>query len=110
MMNREQIDEFAGRIAARFAPEKIILFGSHARGQAYAGSDVDLLVILDHNMENVEKAIEIENTLDPRFALDLLVRRPNDVARRIAMNDLFMREIVERGVILYDGHRSRVDR
>ena len=108
-MTREKIEAFASEIAARFSPEKIILFGSHARGQAYDGSDVDLLVVLDHDTENVEKAIEMRIELRPRFALDLLVRRPTDVARRVAMNDLFMRDIVERGIILYDGNRSRVD-
>jgi predicted nucleotidyltransferase len=39
------IDEMVRRIAERFAPDRIILFGSHARGDAREDSDVDLLVL-----------------------------------------------------------------
>jgi len=106
MITREMIEDFARRIATHFSPEKIILFGSHARSQAYAGSDVDLMVIMDHDTINVEKAIEIENTLDPRFALDLFVRKPSDVKKRVALNDLFIREIVESGITLYERAHS----
>lgn len=102
MIERSTIDNFASEIAKRFSPEKIILFGSWSRGQATADSDVDMMVILDHNFEfNADKAVEIENAIDPRFALDLLVRKPTDVARRVAMNDFFIREIVEEGEVLY---------
>ena len=42
-----QIQELARRVAERFSPEKIILFGSHATGRADSGSDVDLVVVMD---------------------------------------------------------------
>jgi predicted nucleotidyltransferase len=105
MIERETIDKFASEIAQRFSPEKIILFGSWGRGQAYAGSDVDMLVVLDHDARrNVDMAIEILNALNPRFAIDLLVRKPADIAKRIAMNDCFIREIVEQGKVIYEGN------
>jgi uncharacterized protein len=108
MTNSETIQNFASDLAARFHPDKIILFGSHARDQTYAGSDVDLLVVLDHNTRNVGKAIEILDELNPRFALDLLVRKPADITRRIEMNDLFIREIVEQGKTLYEAGNARM--
>ena len=40
------IDDMVRRIAERFQPEKVILFGSYARGTAGPDSDVDLLVIM----------------------------------------------------------------
>jgi uncharacterized protein len=39
------IEEMVRLIADRFSPEKIILFGSHARGEAGRDSDIDLLVL-----------------------------------------------------------------
>jgi predicted nucleotidyltransferase len=39
------IDQMVHKVAQRFAPERIILFGSHARGDASPESDVDLLVL-----------------------------------------------------------------
>jgi len=43
---RAAIDEMVRRIVERFHPERIILFGSHARGTAGPDSDVDLLVVM----------------------------------------------------------------
>ena len=42
----EKIDEMARRIASRFGPERIVLFGSHARGEGGPDSDADLLVVV----------------------------------------------------------------
>ena len=47
MVERKQIEEFASEIARQFSPEKIILFGSHARMTATDDSDADMLVIMD---------------------------------------------------------------
>jgi len=44
MTAQAAIDEIVDRIAARFSPERIILFGSHARGDAREGSDLDVMV------------------------------------------------------------------
>ena len=41
---RVHIDRMVQRIVAKFRPEQVILFGSHARGEAGPDSDVDLLV------------------------------------------------------------------
>jgi predicted nucleotidyltransferase len=40
-----EIQEMVRTISERFAPDKIILFGSHARGEGKDDSDVDLLVL-----------------------------------------------------------------
>ncbi len=106
MTAQSQIHDFARQVADHYSPKEIILFGSHARGEATPDSDVDMLVVLDHEINNTEKAIEIRNLFHPRFALDLLVRTPEDIKRRIALNDYFIREIVEQGVVLHDGNRA----
>lgn len=105
MVTLATVTEFANKVAARYQPERIVLFGSLAKRDDGTANDADILVILNHPGRNVEKAIEIENELDPRFPLDLLVRTPEQVKQRTAMNDLFIRDIVERGVTLYDRDR-----
>jgi uncharacterized protein len=102
MVTEEAIRNFADEIARRYAPEKIILFGSYANGHPTQDSDVDLMVILNHPMRNVEKAIEIDYAIRRPFPLDLFVRRPSDIAQRVAMNDWFIRDIVEKGRVLYE--------
>jgi len=106
MVTREQIEDFAGKIAQQYDPEKIILFGSYAYGHPTSDSDVDLLIILDHEDRNVEKAIEIRIAIRRSFPLDLFVRRPIDIDYRIQMGDSFIREIVEQGNILYEKHHA----
>jgi uncharacterized protein len=105
-MRPNDIQQFADDIARRYAPERIILFGSRAQGSAHASSDADMLVVMDHTSSNADLAAEILIALDPAFPVDLLVRTPSDVSKRLAMNDLFMHEIIDHGKILYEGHRS----
>lgn len=103
---QHQIQDFTRAIAARYSPEKIILFGSHARRDAHSDSDVDLLVIMEHPGKNAYLAAEIRSELRPSFPLDLIVRRPSDLIARLRIGDPFIREILEQGEILHDSHRS----
>jgi predicted nucleotidyltransferase len=102
------IKEFCERLVQEFHPDKVILFGSYAYGQPTDGSDVDVLVILPFEGTNFRKSLEILNRLNPRFAVDLLARRPEDIARRFAEGDPLVREALERGTVLYERDRSRV--
>jgi predicted nucleotidyltransferase len=97
------------RIADRFQPEKIILFGSYAYGHPKPESDVDLLVIMDTPLRSRQQRLEISRALSPRpFPLDVIVRTPRELAERIALGDLFLQEITTRGKVLYERNRVRV--
>lgn len=62
---RQAIDEMVQRIVARFDPEKVILFGSQARGDAGPDSDVDILVVMPvKDDERREKRSNIRAALD----------------------------------------------
>lgn len=101
MISRSEIEEYVQQVASKFAPEKIILFGSYAYGNPSTDSDVDLLVVMEHDERNVEKAIEISCAFRHPFPLDLFVRRPDDIHRRIEMHDSFIRTILNQGKVLY---------
>jgi len=102
MVEMKKIEDLTSQIVREFNPERIILFGSYAYGRASDESDVDLLVVLPFEGKPVRKAIEIRNKINARMPLDLIVRTPEQLAQRLAQNDWFMREIVERGRILYE--------
>src|SRR2546423_959591 len=71
------------RIVRQFAPEKVILFGSHARGTAHPDSDVDLLVVLAVQGSKRLKAVEIAVALhDIRAPKDIIVTTPAEFAWR----------------------------
>lgn len=101
------IRRFARQIAERFHPDKIILFGSYAYGQPHNESDVDLLVIMPA-YDVVNQAIRIEAAFDRLFSLDLIVRTSQQIERGVKQNNWFLREIVEKGKVLYDARNSPV--
>ena len=110
MVPMRDIEAFALRIAAEYKPQRIILFGSYAYGQPTEDSDVDILAVFPGRGTAVDKALDIRVRMHPGYPLDLLTRTTEEVRRRLAMQDWFMREIVEQGKVLYDASRSRVDR
>ena len=65
-----------------------------------------MLVVLRFEGKPVRKAIEIRNKVHAHLPLDLLVRTPEQLAERIAQNDWFIREIVERGHTLYEANHQ----
>ena len=63
-------------------PVRIVLFGSHARGDARDDSDVDLLVIEEKVPNRAEEMVRLRRVLRPlRIPVDLLVFSSEDVAR-----------------------------
>lgn len=102
----KKIKEFTDRIAKAYNPESIILFGSYAAGNAGRDSDVDLLIILDFEGKAANKAAEIRLKFHPEFPLDILVRTPQKVRERIDLGDCFMKEIIEKGKVLYEAYNA----
>ena len=105
MVEMKEIRDLTSQIAREFSPDRIILFGSHAYGQPGNDSDVDILVVLPFEGKPVRKAIEIRNRVNAGLPLDLIVRTPEQLAERVAQNDWFIREILERGRTLYEAYR-----
>ena len=85
----------------RFRPDRIILFGSYATGKPHAGSDVDLLVVMPAASE-VNQSIRMTMAFEPPFPLDLIVRTPSKLARRLAEGSRFLEQILDQGKILYE--------
>lgn len=102
MVAMNQIEEFGRRIGEEFGAERVILFGSYARGTANVDSDVDILVIGAFPGRSVDTSVAIQMRLRPTFPVDLLVRTPEKVRERIAMGDTFMQEILRQGKTLYE--------
>jgi predicted nucleotidyltransferase len=101
------IRRFAKQVAERFHPEKIILFGSYAYGKTHRNSDVDILVVMPARDET-SRAVKIRSATDHPFFLDLIVRTPENLRWRLDEGDWFLREIVDRGKILYEKANRRL--
>jgi predicted nucleotidyltransferase len=83
MTARTHIDRMVKRIVKKFHPQQVILFGSHARGEAGPDSDVDLLVVMDFEGTARDMGLEIMDALhDILVPKDIIVTRPEDFAWR----------------------------
>jgi predicted nucleotidyltransferase len=101
------IRRFAQRVAERFHPDKIILFGSHAYGTPHADSDVDILVIMPARSQHMQAA-RIRWAIPAPFPMDLLVRTPENLQWRLAEGESFHTEIVTKGKVLYEKSHARM--
>lgn len=106
MVAMNEIEEFGRRIGVEFGAEKVVLFGSYAHGVVTEDSDVDLLVIVPFEGKSVSKSVEIRMKLRPKFPVDLLVRSPAMIHKRLEMGDGFIKGILEEGKVVYEANRS----
>ena len=95
------IRRFARRIAKRFQPDKIILFGSYAYGKPHEESDVDLLVIMP-TRNAIDQSIRISLAFEQLFSLDVIVRTPRQIERGLKDDNWFLHEVIEKGKVLYE--------
>lgn len=100
---KDKIEEMIRRIAERFQPERIILFGSHARGTAGPDSDVDLLVVMEVSGGKRQQAVEIDLALaDVGLPKDVIVATPEDVARDRDLVGTIIRPALLEGKVVYE--------
>lgn len=97
--------EIVRRIVAASDPDKIIVFGSYARGTAQRWSDLDLFIV----KSGIYDKFELQGNLDGLFwdlslPLDVLVRTPQSVTRmaREPGNTFVRQEVLERGKVIYE--------
>lgn len=110
MISQQRIQDYANRVAERFHPDKIILFGSYAYGEPNEDSDVDLLVVMPGERIDRKKSVQIQMAVRETFPLDLLVYDPAYLQQRSQVEDWFVREVLEKGRVLYESRHAGVGR
>lgn len=98
----EDIQAVTDTLVREFRPQKVILFGSRAKGTAREDSDVDMLVILPFQGSSLAMMSRMLLALYPRCRFGVLARTPDDVAARYAYGDQFIREVLDTGRVLYE--------
>jgi predicted nucleotidyltransferase len=76
------IQEVTQRIVEKFHPEKVILFGSHARGDAHPDSDLDLIVVMNTEQDFIDRMVSVREIFGlRRWAMDVIVYTPEEYER-----------------------------
>ena len=90
------------RIVEAFDPERIVLFGSVARGEVTKYSDVDLLVVMPDGTDQYEAVVKIRRCLrDMLTAKDIVVTTPDEIARRGHIKGTVIREALHEGKVVH---------
>ncbi len=100
-----EIDYIIQKILSCYQPEKIILFGSFAYGQPSPDSDIDMLIIKETQDEPRDRRIRLrklvyEKNIEHPFSP--LVYTKEEIKQRLEMGDFFIKEIMEKGKVLYE--------
>lgn len=91
------------RLAKQFQPEKIILFGSHARGTAGPDSDIDLLVIMAVKGSKRSKTVEMYRLLGGiGTSKDIILVTPEEIQRYQKIPGTIVYQALNEGKVLYE--------
>ena len=96
------IDDITAQLIEKYKPEKVILFGSAARGDSTPGSDVDLLIIKrDTPQYGADRIMEVSGLIERDVPVDFLVYRPEEFEKRLSLGDPFIELVLKEGKVLY---------
>lgn len=103
MIEMTKINEIAQRIANKFNPERIILFGSYAKGTPDTGSDIDLLIIQDTDLPNHKRGLDIRLSLiGTKMPFDILVYTSNEYEKEKNDKYSFLYSAIKYSKTLYE--------
>lgn len=97
-----EIEHITAQIVEKYKPEKVILFGSAAKGEMGPDSDADFLIVKKNTpYYGADRIRELSRIIERNIAVDFLVYRPDELEKRLEMGDPFLELIIREGKILY---------
>ncbi len=105
-MKKQQIEKeiknITQQLIEKYQPEKIILFGSMARGEFNGDSDLDFLIIKsDVPASGIERRWEVRKLVKKTLPADFLVYHPEEIKNRFQRREPFILTILKEGKVLY---------
>ena len=103
MITDEMLSKATERLVKKFHPQRIILFGSRARGTADERSDADILVVASFNGKRREVLVEMDRALwGIGFARDIVLLTPEEFERDREIPGTVARPASREGKVLYE--------
>mgnify|MGYP000858055060 CR=1 FL=1 len=103
MIESSKINEIVNRIAIKFNPDRIILFGSYAAGNPNNDSDIDLLVIKDTDLPRHKRSFDIQKSLiGSMIPMDILVYTQKEFEQEKQEKYSFISSAIKTSKILYE--------
>jgi len=103
----EKVQEVIRKIVEGYDPEKIIIFGSYARGDWTEDSDLDVLVVKETDERWLKRTVAVSSLCRPRLLpMDILVKTHEEIQEMLEGRSLFMRTVLDEGMVAYDRQAS----
>ncbi len=103
MIDSALIERITRTIVERFNPKRIVLFGSHARGDADPDSDLDLFIEMESDKRPPERIMEVSKVFGLRdWPMDLFVYTPEEVERFSGVIGTLVSIVEAEGKVLYE--------
>ncbi len=100
-MADEVIEEIIASLR-RYDPEKVIPFGSRARGEDDPCSDIDLVIIKETEQRFLDRIASVYEVLQPARAIDVLVYTPDELERMRQEGNPFIEKVLQEGMVVYE--------
>ena len=98
---QKQINSIVKQLVEKYHAEKIILFGSAARGKLSKDSDLDFLIIKGDKKDPYDRMVDVYGLVKKNIAADFMVYTPKELSERLRLGDPFIKSILSEGKILY---------
>lgn len=99
---KDELKRIVEIIKDKYSPEKIILFGSMAKGEIHEWSDIDLFIIKETQARPIDRCVEIARLTKPKVGIDLFVYTPEEFNSIIKEGFSFFIDIMKHGIVLYE--------
>lgn len=102
-MDARKIENVIKTIAEGYSPDKIILFGSYARGEANDDSDLDLLIIKATDESKYKRSVRVRKLFNPQpCAMDILIYTPDEYESLMKFKSLIPYIATKEGKVVYE--------
>ena len=99
---QNELERWAGILTTHYAPDKIMLFGSFAKGNVGEWSDIDMIIVKDTDKTFLDRIKEVLLLLMPRVGLDVLVYTPDEFQKLCDTKLFFKEEVLPQGKVIYE--------
>ncbi len=103
MTNTETLEQITRSIVENFHPQRLILFGSRARGDERRDSDVDLLIVAPSDQPRWQRVVPVYRALAGLgVPKDIVWWTPEEIAEWRGVKTHFINTVLREGIVLYE--------
>lgn len=100
--SKKSFNDIVAQLITAYKPEKIILFGSGAKGVRNADSDYDFFLIKrDIPPKGVDRIRDLLRKVRYTTASDFVIYTPEETEKRLQLGDPLIVDIVKNGQVIY---------